>query len=100
MTDALRRELKEELGIDVKDIKPAFFKDGQYKKIFEDGSKRQVYMIFLLFHCKAADETIILNDEFSDYKWVREYEVNELVMNSETVDTLERIGNWKNVWWS
>jgi nucleoside triphosphatase len=36
MIDALRRELKEELGIEIKEIKPAFFKDGQYEKSFTE----------------------------------------------------------------
>ncbi len=98
MTDALKRELKEELGIDIKEIKPAFFKDGQYEKSFPDGSKRDVYMIFLLFHCMAPDEKIILNEEFVDYKWVRENEIRNLDLNTETVDTLAKIGDWKNVW--
>jgi len=39
--DGLRRELKEELGIEVEDIKPAFFKDGQYVKSYTDGSKKE-----------------------------------------------------------
>ncbi len=98
MTDALRRELKEELGIEIKDIKPAFFKDGQYEKSFSDGSKREVYMIFLLFHCMALDENISLNEEFSEYKWVQENEIQDLELNKETIDTLEKIGNWSNVW--
>ncbi len=98
MTDALRRELKEEIGIDIKDVKPAFFKDGQYEKSFSDGSKRDVYMIFLLFHCKAINEKIILNEEFSEYKWVQEKDIQYLELNKETVDSLAKIGNWSNVW--
>ena len=98
MTDALKRELKEELGIEIKNIKPAFFKDGQYEKSFADGSKREVYMIFLLFHCMALDENITLNEEFLEYKWVLENEVQNLELNKETVDTLEKIRNCTNVW--
>lgn len=98
MTDALKRELKEELGIDIQKIKPAFFKDGQYQKTFPDGSKKDVYMIFLLFHCEALQEEIRLNEEFSEFKWVKENELLDLEMNQETVDTLSKIGNWNEVW--
>ncbi len=98
MTDALQRELREELGVEIKNFKPAFFKDGQYVKSFTDGSKREVYMIFLLFHCKVVDEKIILNDEFSEYKWVQENEINDFEVNTETADTLAKIGNWNDVW--
>src|SRR6202008_1074381 len=48
MEAALRRELGEELGTEISDIKPLFFTDGQYKKSFADGSQRDVYMIFLI----------------------------------------------------
>lgn len=44
MRDGLRRELREELGIEVKNIKPLFFKDGQHLKSFADGSKSEVYV--------------------------------------------------------
>ncbi len=33
MIEALQRELREELGIQVTDIRPAFFKDGSYNKL-------------------------------------------------------------------
>ncbi len=85
--------MKEELGIEIKDIKPAFFKDGQCEKSFSDGSKREVYMIFLLFHCIALDEKIILNEEFLEYKWVKECEIHNFELNKETIDTLAKIGN-------
>jgi len=38
MNDALRRELKEELGIEIHSISPVFFKDGSYTKSFADGT--------------------------------------------------------------
>lgn len=98
MTDALRREIKEELGIEIKNIKPAFFKDGQYEKTFTDGSKRAVYIIFLLFHCIAFEDKIILSKEFSEYKWVQENAIQNLELNEETVDALAKIGTWSNVW--
>lgn len=98
MTNALRREIREELGIEIQAIKPAFFKDGQYQKSFPDGSKKEVYMIFLLFHCIALHEKITLNEEFSEFKWVQEHELANFKMNQETVDTLSKIGNWDDVW--
>jgi len=98
MTDGLQRELREELGIEIKNIKPAFFKDGQYVKSFTDGSKKEVYMIFLLFHCMAQGEQIILNDEFSEYRWVQENEIENFELNTETADTITKIGNWSAIW--
>jgi len=94
MVDALRRELREELGIEVEAIKPAFFKDGLYNKTFADGTKRPVYMIFLFFHCTAQSDELNLSEEFSEYRWVKEEEVHELGLDEVTLDSLARIGEW------
>jgi nucleoside triphosphatase len=97
MESALRRELSEELGIDVEDIRPAFFKDCLHGKTFADGTVQPVYMIFLLFHCTALQNELRLNDEFVAYRWVGEEEAGQLDLNEETVDTLERLGSWTSV---
>ena len=98
MLEALRRELREEIGIEVDQIRPAFFKDCLHTKKFADGHTAPVYMIFLLFHCRASCEDLALNDEFVHYKWVDERGVHDLELNSETQDTLERLGSWEGVW--
>jgi nucleoside triphosphatase len=92
MTDALRRELREELGIEVDHIRPAFFKDGVFEKLSSDGTTQAMYLIFLVFHCQAMSELIHLNEEFSAYRWVSEAELPTLDLNEVTVDTLSRIG--------
>jgi nucleoside triphosphatase len=95
MEDALHREIHEEVGIEIEAVKPAFFKDGTYTKRFLNGTLIETYMIFLLFHCKAVSESIQLNDEFVDYRWVSEDKVSNLELNQETIDTLGRIGAWR-----
>ena len=97
MDEALRRELREEIGIEVEDIRPAFFKDGTYEKSFPDGSRKPVYMIFLLLHCRAQQEQLTLNDEFVEYGWFAENELEGLAMNTETLDTLHRLGPWPKI---
>lgn len=94
MEAALRRELQEEIGIEVEDVRPAFFKDGLHEKVFADGTRQAVYMIFLLFHCTAVQDALRLNEELVDYRWLDEDEVAGIDLNSETVDTLERLGPW------
>lgn len=96
MEEALRRELQEEIGVEVGDIRPAFFKDCQHAKRFADGTTRPVYMIFLLFHCTAEQEELRLNDELVEYRWLAESEVGHLNLNQETIDTLQRLGPWKD----
>jgi nucleoside triphosphatase len=92
MGDALRREMNEELGIQVTDIRPAFFKDGSYSKLLPNGELQPVYMIFLVFHCRAANDKIQLNEEFSEYRWVSEEDLPRMNLNVETADTLRRLG--------
>ncbi len=91
MADALRRELREEIGIEVDQIRPAFFKDGVYDKLLPDGSRQPMYLIFLVFHCRATGEQLNLNEEFSEYRWVQEKDWYTLDLNWETKDTLARI---------
>ena len=85
MKEALRRELREELGVEVENIRPAFFKDCTHDKVFADGSTKPVYMIFLLFHCTAASEDLHLNDEFVDYRWVSEGDLGDMELNCRNI---------------
>lgn len=94
MDEALRRELREELGIEIDDLEPALFKDGLYEKVFADGTRRAVYMIFLVFHCSARGEELELNDELTATRWVRRQDLEAMDLNSETRDTLARLGEW------
>ena len=53
-TEALERELEEELGLRVSHIEPAFFKDGFYRKLTPGGDLIPMYIIFLVFNCHPA----------------------------------------------
>jgi nucleoside triphosphatase len=94
---ALHRELREELGIEIDNVRPAFFKDGVFEKLYVDGTAHPMYLIFLVFHCNARSETILLNEEFDEYRWVSEQELASLELNEVTRDTLRRIGPWKDI---
>jgi nucleoside triphosphatase len=89
---ALRRELGEEVGLSVKDIQPLFFTDGLYTKTFPDGSQREIYMVFLLFSCRAASGDVRLNDEFEASAWVKPGAVKDFDLNIETRKTFRRLG--------
>lgn len=92
MEAALRRELKEELGTEISDIKPLFFTDGQYRKSFPDGTQREVYMIFLIFSCKTNSAHLVLAPEFSDYAWVRQESLTSYDLNTATIATFQQTG--------
>ena len=93
MYQALKREIREELGVSTLEAKPLFFKDGLHEKTFPDGSKREIYMIFLLFECLiSSTETICLNAEFCEYAWVEPVHLSSYDLNSATRETFHSLG--------
>ncbi len=92
MEAALRREIREEVGIEVRDIRPLCFTDGQYPKLYPDGSQQEIYMIFLVFACRAEGNEIRLNPEFIDYAWVEQSAFKDYALNSITIDTFKTLG--------
>ena len=93
MNDALAREVREELGISIFEATPLFFKDGLHEKTFLDGSKRPIYMVFLLFECRVSStESICLNAEFCEYAWVEPARLSSYELNSATQDTFQCLG--------
>jgi len=92
MEAALRRELREELGIEITSIRPLFFSDGQYHKTFPGGAQREIYMIFLIFACQLAGGEILLGPEFSEFAWVDPADLGGYDLNSATRETLLQAG--------
>ena len=92
MYEALEREIDEELWIKVENIEPWYFEDVKKEKIFSDGSKAMVYMIFLMFNCLAKNKNIRLNDEFDEYAWVKPEELCNYDLNPATMGTFKRKG--------
>jgi len=92
MMDALRREIREEVGIEIDGVKPLFFKDGEYPKLFQDGSQKEIYMIFLLFSCHALSEEVVIGEEFEQYAWVKGEDLGKFDLNEQTRDTFIQLG--------
>jgi nucleoside triphosphatase len=68
MEDALRREIKEETGLDIYDIEFALMQEF----IFDEAFYEQRHFIFLDFVCKtdASENEVVLNFESQEYVWV------------------------------
>ena len=94
MLDALRREVREEVGLEIHAIQPLFFKDGEYPKLYPDGKRQDVYMIFLLFSCRAASEAVHLGEEFEEFAWVKSADLDKYDLNEQTQDTFIRLGKY------
>ena len=62
---ALRREIKEEAGIEVEIIKPI-----SIFHIFRGERDAENELIGIMYWCKTESEQIIISKEHTDYKWV------------------------------
>lgn len=66
LEDALRREIKEETGLDVHDI--AFLCFQEY--IAGDSFWEKRHFIFFDFTCQSAGTEVVLNEEAQEYRWL------------------------------
>ncbi|QND60294.1 nucleoside triphosphatase NudI [Mesorhizobium huakuii] len=92
--EALRREIREELGdkLEIVQATPWTFRDDVRVKTYADGSTEEIYMIYLIFDCRAANRTVELNDEFEDHAWVRAGAFDSYDLNAATLITLAAKG--------
>lgn len=88
--EALRREIREELGTELvlTDIKPWTFSDDIRTKTYPDGHQEEIYMIYLIFDCIAANREVHINDEFQAFAWVKPEDFSQYDLNVATVKTL------------
>jgi nucleoside triphosphatase len=66
MEEALRREVKEETGLDIFDVKFVCFQEF----IFDDCFWKKRHFIFFNFACRASSTEVKLNQEAQEYVWV------------------------------
>ena len=76
--DCLRREVREETGLDVEPIAVT----GIYQNMTRD-------IIALVFRCKIAGGTLATNDEASAFRWVSETDVTTLAAEAYAIRVLD-----------
>lgn len=88
--EALRREIREELGdkLELRQITSWSFRDDMRIKTYADGSKEEIYMIYLIFDCVSANRDVVINEEFQDYAWVAPADLHRYDLNEATRYTL------------
>ena len=88
--EALRREVREELGeqLVLSDITPWTFSDDVRNKTYADGSQEEIYMIYLIFDCVAANREVKINEEFQAFAWVKAEDLGSYDLNIATRKTL------------
>lgn len=82
--DALNREVKEEVGIEVKVIKP-FYVDEWHPVL--NGEEVQIVGIFYL--CKPLSHKVVLSQDHDRFEWVDIYDYSNYSLLPQEVKALE-----------
>lgn len=87
--DALRRELKEETGLDIADIRFVLVQDCIHSKEFY----RDAHFLLLNYTCRAfgSEPSVTLNDEAQEFRWVTLAEALAMDLNRPTRVLLEEV---------
>lgn len=83
--EAVRREVKEETGLDVYDLEFLCFQES----IFDESFWKQRHFIFFDFTCRTDDTRVTLNHEAEAYRWVSLDEIDDLPVEAFTLRTIE-----------
>jgi 8-oxo-dGTP diphosphatase len=75
ITDCLKREVKEEVGIDVEVGRPFYV--GEWRPIVK-GDQLQIIGVF--FVCSPLTSDVHLSDDHDDFKWIGAEEVKDFVI--------------------
>lgn len=65
MEEALKREIMEETGLNIYDIKLISLKESIYSDTFQE----KKHFIFIDYMCKTDSNVVTLNEEAEEYKW-------------------------------
>ena len=86
--DGIRREIHEETGLDVTDLRPVQVVTQMYRG-------GEVYLIFVGHRCQALSDTVTLSEEHIDYRWMTGEEfmaLEELAMLVDLVAEVTELG--------
>lgn len=88
LEDAVRREVREETGLEVTDIERVRFDED-----FEPNKHGEmVHYIFLGFRMKAVEENFQAGDDMVHLEWVKKLELKNLPLNRPTVKYFQDVG--------
>ncbi len=86
MVDAVKREVKEEVGLDVDVVDMLLMQEA----IFAPEFYKKKHFIFIDFYCKSKDEQVKLDQkEIQDYLWVYPGAAYNLKLDSFTRKTID-----------
>lgn len=88
---SLKREIKEETGLDIYDLSFISLQEAIFDKLFW----QKKHFIFLDYSCKTASTDVTLNSEGQDFIWVKIDEALKLSIEPYSKKTIEAYLNKK-----
>jgi phosphoglycolate phosphatase len=85
--DALKREIKEETGLDVEEVTFVLVQDCIRSKEFY----REAHFVLLNYTCRCIGESVKLNEEAVEFRWVALTDATSLPINRPTRVLLEAV---------
>ena len=93
MEDALRREIKEETGLDIHDIEFIAFQEF----IFDDAFWKRRHFIFFDYACKTDSTDVALDSEGQEYVWVSLEEALKLPVEPYTQRAIQEYSRKRTI---
>jgi len=87
MEEALRREVREETGLEVFDIRLVAIQ----QFVFSDALSRRSHFIFIDYSCRTDQTEVSLNEEHQEYLWARPDEISGLDVEPFTASLLKEL---------
>ena len=85
--EALRREIREETGLEIHDVEFLLYQDF----VFDDSFWKKKHFIFLDFACRTDCTDVRINEEAQDYVWSTPEEALTLPIDQYTVKAIEAL---------
>ena len=85
MTDAVRREVKEETDLDVDQVEFLFYQE----MVFDAAFWTKSHFIFFEFVCNTRQTQVTLNSEAEEYLWLPPQDATEMTIDRYTKRAIE-----------
>jgi ADP-ribose pyrophosphatase YjhB (NUDIX family) len=88
LSDAIKREIKEEAGVEVEIIKPLGFDED-----FEPNKHGETtHYIFLVFQTKYVSGKITADDDIEQLEWIPRSKLSEVSLNKPSIKLFKKMG--------
>ncbi|MFP4021332.1 MAG: NUDIX domain-containing protein [Halanaerobium sp.] len=87
MEETLLREVKEETGLEVYDVKLL----GITESIYSESFQNKKHFIFVDFICRSDSNQVVLNEEAQSYQWIDLSEIEDYKLEEFTANLLKEL---------